>query len=115
MTTAASAYSSTGNMAGQAMMAMNQGKISGLEGSSPKSEEAMKKTADDFEQVFLSQMFNHMFSGIKTDVMFGGGHGEDMFQSMMVDEYAKQIVSHGGIGISDSVLHTLLSEQEKAK
>jgi len=34
---------------------------------------------------------------------------------MMVDEYAKQIVSHGGIGISDSVLHTLLSEQEKAK
>ena len=30
-----------------------------------------------------------MFSGIKTDGMFGGGQGEQMFRSLMIDQYAK--------------------------
>ncbi|HVI52176.1 MAG TPA: rod-binding protein [Candidatus Sulfotelmatobacter sp.] len=113
-TSASAAYSSASNLTGQAMMSMNQGKVAGLQ-TAGKDPAAIKKTAEDFEQVFLSQMFNHMFSGIKSDAMFGGGHGEEMFQSMMIDEYSKQIVSHGGVGIAKSVMHTLLSEQEKAQ
>jgi Rod binding domain-containing protein len=114
MMSGASAYAATDGLTGQAMMSMNQGKLASLQGSG-KDMASIKATAEKFETVFLSEMFNHMFSGIKTDAMFGGGHGEDMFQSMMVDEYAKKIVSKGGIGITKSVMHTLLAEQEKAQ
>ena len=102
-------------MAAQASYAAAQG----LSGASPtgqgKDLAAIKKSSEEFEAVYLSQMFNHMFSGIKSDAMFGGGHGEEMFQSMMIDDYSKQIVKHGGIGIASAVMRTMISEQEKAK
>ena len=37
-----------------------------------------------------------MFEGIKTDGMFGGGNAEDIFRSMMVDEYGKMMSKNGG-------------------
>jgi flagellar protein FlgJ len=73
---------------------------------------ATKKVAQQFEGVMISQMLNDMFEGVKTDGMFGGGEGEDMFRSMMVDEYGKQIVKQGGLGLSDQVTRELLKRQE---
>jgi Rod binding domain-containing protein len=70
------------------------------------------KAATDFEAMFLSQMFQHMFSGIQADGLFGGGHAEEMFRSMMVDEYAKLVASRGGVGIADSVRGAMLKMQE---
>ena len=32
-----------------------------------------------------------MFSGIQTDGLTGGGQGEEMFRSMMINEYGKAI------------------------
>jgi peptidoglycan hydrolase FlgJ len=72
-----------------------------------------KNVAQDFEGVFLSQMFNEMFSGIETDGEFGGGPGEDMFRSLMVDEYGKQMAAQGGIGLGTQVMRELISAQEK--
>lgn len=83
-------------------------------GKSPLDLAAAKKAAQNFEQVFLSQMFGHMFSGLGSDSMFGGGHGEEMFRPMLIDEYSKSIVKHGGLGIADAVMHTLISQQEKS-
>ncbi len=72
-----------------------------------------RKAAQDFESVFLSQYLGAMFEGISTDPPFGGGQGEAMFRSMMIDEYAKSISSQGGIGLADSVTKELLTLQEK--
>ncbi len=74
--------------------------------------EATKKTAEQFEGVLMSQMLNEMFEGIKTDGMFGGGPGEEMFRSLMMDEYGKQIARHGGMGLTTAVTRQLLSHQE---
>jgi peptidoglycan hydrolase FlgJ len=71
-----------------------------------------KKVAQQFEGVLISQMLNSMFEGIKTDGMFGGGEGEEMFRSMMIDEYGKQIVKQGGLGLSTQVTNELLKRQE---
>lgn len=76
--------------------------------------ESIRQTAVDFEAMFLSQMFNHMFSGIKTDGLFGGGAGEDTWRSMMVDEYGKATARAGGVGIADQVMRSLLAAQEDA-
>ena len=74
-----------------------------------------KKVAQQFEGVLISQMLNSMFEGIKTDGMFGGGEGEEMFRSMMIDEYGKQIVKQGGLGLSTQVTNELLKRQEAVR
>jgi len=73
-----------------------------------------KKAAADFESVVLSQFMGAMFEGLSTDGPFGGGQGESMFRSLMIDEYAKSMVAQGGIGLSSSVTSQLLKAQEAA-
>jgi peptidoglycan hydrolase FlgJ len=73
---------------------------------------AAKKAAKDFEAVFLAQVMGQMFEGISTDGPFGGGQGEAMFRSLMMDEYGKQLSAQGGIGLAASVTRQLLSMQE---
>lgn len=75
-------------------------------------EQAMRAAAEDFEAVFLSQMLAPMFAGIKTDGPFGGGHAEEIFRSMLVEETGKTIARAGGIGIADAVYRQLLIYQE---
>jgi Rod binding domain-containing protein len=74
--------------------------------------EAVGRTAQDFEAFFLSQMFEHMFSGVEPDAMFGGGQGEEVFRSMLFQEYGKAVAKQGGIGLSDMVQKEMLKLQE---
>lgn len=80
----------------------------------PKSLDALKKVGQEFEAQFLSQMLGHMFNGVKTNKMFGGGQGEDMFKSMMVEEYGKSISKAGGIGIADQVVRSVMLQFQEA-
>ena len=70
------------------------------------------KKAKEFESVFISQFLGSMFSGIPTDGPFGGGQGEEMFRSMMVNEYGKSMESRGGFGLAAAVTKQLLKHQE---
>ena len=72
----------------------------------------LRDTAQEFEAVFLSQMMKPMFEGIETDGPFGGGQAEQMWRSLMVDEYGKSIAKSGGIGIADAVMSEMLKMQE---
>lgn len=76
---------------------------------------AAKKAAQDFEAVFIAQMLGQMFEGIPTDGPFGGGQGEAVFRSLMMDQYGKEIASQGGIGLADTVTRQLLSMQENRR
>lgn len=71
-----------------------------------------KKLAQQFEGVFVSQMLGEMFEGISTDGPFGGGQGEAMFRSLMLDEYGKQIAAQGGLGLTPAITSELLKTQE---
>lgn len=73
-----------------------------------------KQTAQQFEAVFVTQFLGEMFSGISTDGMFGGGQGEAMFRSLMLDEYGKQFAAQGGFGLASAVQRELLRTQEVA-
>ncbi|HSZ11640.1 MAG TPA: rod-binding protein [Rhizomicrobium sp.] len=74
---------------------------------------AAQKVAKQFESVFVSEFLGSMFQGISTDGPFGGGQGEEMFRSLMLDEYGKEIVARGGFGLSASITKQLLAHQEK--
>ncbi|HWL30652.1 MAG TPA: rod-binding protein [Xanthobacteraceae bacterium] len=71
----------------------------------------VKGAAQDFEAVFLNNMFQQMFSGVGQGP-FSGGPGAQIWQSFLTDEYAKSFAKAGGIGIADAVQRTLLAQQE---
>ncbi len=74
--------------------------------------DAIKKTAQQFEGMFISQFLGEMFSGISTDGPMGGGQGEEMFRSLMIDEYGKRFAAQGGFGLSSAIQREMLKMQE---
>lgn len=88
------------------------GRMNALTDGHIKTEEQARKAGKEFESMFLGQMLNHMFEGIQTNELFGGGHGETMMRSLLVEEYAKEITNAGGIGIADAVTREILRIQE---
>jgi flagellar protein FlgJ len=72
-------------------------------------------TARDFEAVFISQMFEQMFADVKTDGLGGGGSGERIFRSMMVQEIGRQMANQGGMGLADTVKRELIALQEHGR
>ena len=73
---------------------------------------AATKTGEDFEAFFLSQAFENMFSGVNADPMFGGGAGESIYRSMMIQEYSKVAARTHSTGIGDQVTREILRMQE---
>lgn len=73
---------------------------------------AARATAEEFEAVFLAQMMSHMFAGISTDGLFSGGQAEQVYRSMMMNEYGRIATASGGLGIADRVMSEILKLQE---
>ena len=74
--------------------------------------EKARKTAEDFEAFFMTKMMESMFEGISTEGMFGGGHAEKIYRSMLLDEYGKVMAKTGTIGVSDSIMTSIIQMQE---
>lgn len=72
-----------------------------------------KEAAQQFEAMFVGQMLQHMWAGVDVDPEFGGGHGEEMWRSMLIDQYGKEIAKSGKLGIADSVMREMLKSQEQ--
>lgn len=72
----------------------------------------MRKTAEAFEAFYLAQALQPMFANLEPSEPFNGGTGEDMWRSMQVREYAKELARSGGIGLADSVVGEMLRMQE---
>lgn len=70
-----------------------------------------RTAAEAFEGQFLSTLLAQMFQGVSTDGPFGGGHGEEMYRSMMTDTFARQMTKAGGIGLADTVQREILKMQ----
>jgi len=74
----------------------------------------MKAVAQNYEAVFLNQMFSQMFEGIPTDGLGHGGTGEETWRGMLVNEYSKSVAKAGGIGLAKQIYHDLVRVQERS-
>jgi len=81
-------------------------------GPSPDAKAKARANAVDFEAMFLSTMFNNMFTSIEGEGPFGGSGAGGIWRSFLSDEYAKSFAKAGGVGIADSVYRSLLAQQE---
>jgi Rod binding domain-containing protein len=88
---------------------------SALAAKKPQANKDIDAAARDFEAVFISQMFEQMFADVKTDGPMGGGSGERIFRSLMVQEIGRQMADQGGMGLAASVKRELLELQEQGR
>ncbi len=75
----------------------------------------IKASAEDFEAFFVTKSFEEMYGDLSSDPLFGGGEGENIFRSFLLQEYGKQVAKTGGIGVSDMVQKQLLQLQESPR
>ncbi len=74
--------------------------------------EKLNEAASEFEAQFVSQMLSNMFSTVDPSESLGGSDTEEIYQSMLVNEYGKIIARTGGIGVADQVKRIMLHQQE---
>lgn len=73
------------------------------------------KAAQDFEATTLGQLFGPMFATVSPGDSFGGGgEAENTWRPMLTQELAKQMASHGGLGLAVPVFRQMLQMQETA-
>ena len=74
-----------------------------------KIDEASKS----FESMFMSQMMQFMWAGdSQADETFGGGHGEEMWRGMLVQEFGKISAEGPGMGIAQDVRTQMIHMQQ---
>ena len=109
MNTVAQTYTPDPRALAQYHASLAQGKAA----TAKQNEAAIDKVAEDFEAFFAGAYFEQMFSGIKPDPITGGGQGEAMFRSLMIQEYGKAVARQHSLGIADIVKRQLLQLQEQ--
>ena len=103
--------------ASQASAAYAQSKANAAGRAAPPSSngtlQKLWQNAQDFETVFLENMFEHLTSGLSGDGPLGaGGAGGEDYRGMLTQQYAKSTVSAGGIGLAPNVYRELVRLQE---
>jgi peptidoglycan hydrolase FlgJ len=71
------------------------------------------KASQDFEGMFMTQMLQPMFDTVGVDPLFGGGHGEEVMRSFLVQEYGKVAAKGSHLGIADAVRAEMIRAQQK--
>jgi peptidoglycan hydrolase FlgJ len=93
-------------------VARNSDPTAVLRGAAAAGNSRARKASQDFEAVFLNQMFQHMFTGIDGEGPFGGGVGVSIWRSFLTEQYAKTFAKAGGVGLADHVYQSLIAHQE---
>lgn len=82
--------------------------------SQPKGEDKdaynkkLKEACDGFEEIFVHKLIQVMRESTDKDTLLNGGRGEEIFQDMLDENYAKIITQSRALGLSD-----LIFEQTK--
>ncbi|MCK5747421.1 MAG: rod-binding protein [Oricola sp.] len=70
-----------------------------------EKEEALHKTAQEFETVFIAEMLSH--AGFDKAIAQDSGFGGEAFSRMLVETYAEDLAEKGGFGLADQIYRQL--------
>jgi Rod binding domain-containing protein len=101
--------------ASYAMESANFDRFSQVNQKSPENVEAIKKLADEFEGIFLEIVLKSMRESVDKSQFIDGGNGEQIFQSMLDSEYAKNLASQRTTGLAASIEQHLLGMMGETK
>ncbi|BDV44440.1 flagellar rod-binding protein FlgJ [Geotalea uraniireducens] len=75
-----------------------------------KNRQAVKKVAQEFESIFIGMMLKSMRETVGKDPLTGGGHGEEVYRSLLDQEYANNIAKSGGLGLAPLIEQQMLRD-----
>jgi flagellar protein FlgJ len=71
-----------------------------------------KKISQDFEALFVGMMIKSMRATVGKDKLTGGGHGEEVYRSMLDQEYANVSVKQGGgLGLAKHIEKDIIRQE----
>lgn len=77
----------------------------------PSQEQLDKKIESEaraYEVVLITKMLEDAFPKGEESMLFGGGHGNDILRSMILEEYAGAMVDAGGVGLKEGIAKEIL-------
>lgn len=91
-----------------------QQRIQGAEGLSEKQRMQAKKASQDFEALMVGMMMKSMRETVGKDKLTGGGHGEEIYRSMLDQEYAALSVKRGGgLGLAKQIEKDIIRQESR--
>ena len=80
-------------------------------GAADTSKREIQKAARDFEAVFASLMLKSMRSTVGKDPLTGGGQGEEVYRSLLDQEYASIMASGKGLGLAALIEQQMIEKK----
>lgn len=84
-----------------------------VNGLSDKQRQQAKKVSQDFEGLFIGMMMKSMRETVAKDKLTGGGHGEDVYRSMLDEQYVAAAVKRGGFGLAKHIEKDIIRQESK--
>ncbi len=75
----------------------------------------IKKISDEFESMFLNLVMKSMRDTVQKSGLVDGGNAEDIYKSLLDDEYTKMMAQQRSTGIADNIEEFLLRAQAGMK
>lgn len=73
-----------------------------------------KKVSQDFEAIFVGMMMKSMRSTVGKEKLTDGGHGEEVYRSMLDQEYANVSVKRGGgLGLAKVIEKDIIRQESR--
>lgn len=83
-------------------------------GLTEKQRQQAKKVSQDFEGLLVGMMMKSMRATVGKDKLTGGGHGDDVYRSMLDQEYANASVKQGrGLGLAKMIEKDIIRQESR--
>jgi flagellar protein FlgJ len=83
-------------------------------GVTEKQRQQAKKISQDFEGLFVGMMMKSMRATVGKDTLTGGGHGEEVYRSILDQQYADASVKRGGgLGIAKIIEKDIIRQESR--
>lgn len=83
-------------------------------GLTEKQRQQAKKVSQDFEAMLVGMMMKSMRATVGKDTLTGGGHGDEVYRSMLDQEYAAASVKRGGgMGIAKIIEKDIIRQESR--
>ena len=90
-----------------------QRQVAGTSGLSEKQLQQAKKVSQDFEGLFIGMMMKSMRETVGKDKITGGGHGDDVYRSILDQEYVNAAVKRGGFGLAKQIEKDVIRQESR--
>jgi len=84
---------------------------SSVRNSRSSDEQKLRDATVEFESMFIKQMLDSMRKTVTKSGLLDGGMGQEIFEDMLYDEYAKKMAESANLGISDMMFKQLSTQR----